>query len=300
MHEIVHNMIEVRGLTKHYDNFTLDGVNLSVESGCVVGLIGGNGAGKTTTLKALLGIIDIDAGTIEVLGHKLPLKSSQNTNIKSRIGVVFDTCAFPKEGRVSDVELIGRMTYSNWDSNNFWELCSRFQLDKNKKVDDLSRGMGMKLTLAFAMSHNPSLLILDEATAGLDPIARADVLEILRKYMEKGDKSILLSTHITTDLDKIADRVVCLDNGRVVFDVDKDAICDIAGIVRCRTADFEAIKSSYALSPDAQPIRIMRNQYEIDLLAPDRTAFKQAYPNIVCDKVDIETYMTLFLKGERI
>ena len=160
----------------------------------------------------------------------------------------------------------------------------------------MSRGMGMKLTLAFALSHNPELLVLDEATAGLDPIARDEVLDLLRDFMAEGDRGILMSTHITSDLEKIADEVVCVDAGRIVFTAPKDAITDEAGVARCRAADVTAILDVGFFAPGEA--RILRHDYGYDVLAPDRFAFARAFPDIPVDKATIEDYMTLTLKGE--
>lgn len=169
-------LMEIDNLGKRYDDFELSGVSLAVEPGCVVGFIGSNGAGKTTTIKAALGILAADEGAVRLFGQPIACGSPELDTIKSRIGVVLDTCAFPDTCRVGDVGAIGRAAYREWDAVQFAALCDRFNLAPKKKVGELSRGMGMKLTLAFALSHNPELLVLDEATAGLDPIARDEVL----------------------------------------------------------------------------------------------------------------------------
>ena len=289
-------LMEIDNLGKHYDDFELSGVSLAVEPDCVVGFIGSNGAGKTTTIKAALGIIAADEGAVRLFGQPIACGSPELDTIKSRIGVVLDTCAFPDTCRVGDVGAIGRAAYREWDAVQFAALCDRFNLAPKKKVGELSRGMGMKLTLAFALSHNPELLVLDEATAGLDPIARDEVLDLLRDFMAEGDRGILMSTHITSDLEKIADEVVCVDAGRIVFAAPKDAITDEAGVARCRAADVTAVLDAGFFAPgDA---RILRHDYGCDVLAPDRFAFARAFPDIPVDKATIEDYMTLILKGE--
>lgn len=289
-------LLEIDNLSKRYDDFALDGVSLAVEPGCVVGFIGSNGAGKTTTIKAALGIIGTDGGDVRLFGQPVACGSATLDAIKSRIGIVLDTCAFPATCRVCDADAIGRAAYAEWDATRFDELCDRFQLAPKKKVSELSRGMGMKLTLAFALSHNPELLVLDEATAGLDPMARDEVLDLLRDFMAEGDRGILMSTHITSDLEKIADTVVCVDAGRIVFAAPKDAITDEAGVARCRAADVTAILDAGFFAPGEA--RILRHDYGCDLLAPDRFAFACAFPDIPVDKATIEDYMTLTLKGE--
>ena len=154
-------LLEIDNLGKRYDDFELSGVSLTVEPGCVVGFIGSIGAGKTTTIKAFLGIIAADAGTVRLFGQPVTCGSAEMDAIKSRIGIVLDTCAFPDTCRVCDVGAIGRAAYREWDAAQFAALCDRFSLAPKKKVSELSRGMGMKLTLAFALSHNPELLVLD-------------------------------------------------------------------------------------------------------------------------------------------
>lgn len=289
-------LLEIDNLSKRYDDFALDGVSLAVEPGCVVGFIGSNGAGKTTTIKAALGIIAADGGEVRLFGQPIACGSTALDALKSRIGIVLDTCAFPATCRVRDVGTIGRAAYAEWDGARFDALCDRFQLAPKKKVSELSRGMGMKLTLAFALSHNPELLVLDEATAGLDPMARDEVLDLLRDFMAEGDHGILMSTHITSDLEKIADTVVCVDAGRIVFAAPKDAITDEAGVARCRAADVTAILDTGFFAPGEA--RILRHDYGCDVLAPDRFAFARAFPDIPVDKATIEDYMTLTLKGE--
>lgn len=291
-------LISIHGLAKRYDGFALEGIDLTLEPDRVVGLVGSNGAGKTTTLKALLGLIEPDGGTVEVLGAPLAhhTSSARIDAVKSRIGVVLDTAAFPSTARVSDVELIGRAAYRSWDRNAFWDMAARFGLDRHKKTSDLSRGMGMKLMLAFALAHDPVLLVLDEATAGLDPMAREEVLDMLCAFMARGGRGILLSSHITTDLDRIADRVVCMDAGRIVFDLEKDAICDTAGIARLSAADVERVRTSQ--SPGSQDLRIIRHAYDTEALVPDRAAFIAAFPDIACERAAVEDYMALTLKGE--
>ncbi len=292
-------MILARNLCKSYGSFALHDVSFTVDAGEVVGLVGSNGAGKTTTLKALLGLIPIDSGEAEVLGVSLEGRGAEVVRTKEDIGVVFDTCAFPNESKVADVGLMGRLAYDRWQQSSFLKLCDGFGLAAGKCVKDLSRGMGMKLTLAFALAHDPRVLILDEATAGLDPIAREEILDILRELMLSEDRAILLSTHITTDLEKIADRIVCLDEGKVAFDVSKDSICDAAGLVRCRTSDLDALVASDVLADQGEDVRIMRHAMGVDVLVPDRFAIKEAFPELPCDRVMIEEYMTMMLKGER-
>lgn len=289
-------LIEARGLTKHYDGFSLEGVDLAVNEGEVVGFVGQNGAGKSTTIKALLGLIRVDGGEGSVLGTPSDeLTRALGAATKERVGVVFDTVSLPGHLRVADVGRIYASAFASWDAHRFSQLTRDLGLDPKKAVKDLSRGMGMKLSLACALAHNPQVLILDEATAGLDPMARDEALERLRDFVAQPGHAILMSSHITNDLERIADRIVCIDAGHIVFDLEKDAITDSAGVARCRVADLERIASS-GMVPDSE-LRYLRHDYGIDVLVPDRFAFAEMFPDIPCDRMTIDDYMSLTLKG---
>lgn len=289
-------LIEARGLTKHYDGFSLEGVDLVVNEGEVVGFVGQNGAGKSTTIKALLGLIRVDGGEGSVLGTPSDeLTRASGAATKERVGVVFDTVSLPGHLRVADVGRIYASAFASWDAHRFSQLTRDLGLDPKKAVKDLSRGMGMKLSLACALAHDPQVLILDEATAGLDPMARGEALERLRDFVTQPGHAILMSSHITSNLERIADRVVCIDAGRIVFDLEKDAITDSAGVARCRVADLERIASS-GMVPDSE-LRYLRHDYGIDVLVPDRFAFAEMFPDIPCDHMTIDDYMSLTLKG---
>ncbi len=284
------NLIEGAGLTKRYDGFTLDNVSISVPEGYVVGLIGSNGAGKTTIIKALLGLNRLDGGKVCAFGE-----SPKGGAWKRRVGVVFDTCAFVPTMHVSDIASIGKAAYANWDGPEFNRLLNEFDISPKKKIETLSRGMGMKLSLAFALAHHPELLILDEPTAGLDPIARDEALEYLREFMNDEGRGILISSHITSDLEKIADRIVCVDAGRVIFSKEKDDICGRGGVARCAERQFAAIGESGFLPQDE--LYYLRRDYQIDVFVPDRFAFTQVFPDTPCDPISLDDYMLLMLKG---
>ena len=289
-------LIEARGLTKHYDGFSLEGVDLAVNEGEVVGFVGQNGAGKSTTIKALLGLIRVDGGEGSVLGTPSDeLTRASGAATKERVGVVFDTVSLPGHLRVADVGRIYASAFASWDAHRFSQLTHDLGLDPKKAVKDLSRGMGMKLSLACALAHDPQVLILNEATAGLDPMARDEALERLRDFVAQPGHAILMSSHITSDLERIADRIACIDAGRIVFDLEKDAITDSAGVARCRVADLERIASS-GMVPDSE-LRYLRHDYGIDVLVPDRFAFAEMFPDIPCDRMTIDDYMSLTLKG---
>lgn len=288
------HLIEATGLTKHYEGFSLDGVDLTVDDGEVVGFVGKNGAGKSTTIKALLGLIGVDAGEARLLGQ-VSTGGGLAPEVRERIGVVFDTVSVPPHLKVGDVGRLYGRAFRAWEGRAFERRLKDFGLDAGKQVKELSRGMGMKLSLACALSHGSSLLILDEATAGLDPMAREEVLDMLRDFVAAPGRAILMSSHITSDLERIADRVVCIDEGRIVFDLAKDAITDEMGVARCRVADFERIASS-GFVPESE-LRYQRHEYGIDVLVPDRYDFARRFPDVPCDRMTIDDYMTLMLKG---
>ena len=290
-------LIEAHGLTKHYQDFSLQGVDLTVDEGEIVGFVGQNGAGKSTTIKALLGLTTLDGGTARILGTDVNDLAHGSTGacIKEQIGVVFDTVSMPGHLRVADVGSVHARAFDQWNQHLFDQLVREFGLGPNKQVKDLSRGMGMKLSLACALSHGARLLVLDEATAGLDPMARDEILDRLRAFVETPGHAVLMSSHITSDLEKIADRVLCIEGGRIVFDLAKDEITDEMGIARCRVAEFEAVAAS-GIIPERE-LRYRKHDYGIDLLIPDRFAFARQFPNIPVDHMTIDDYMTLTLKG---
>lgn len=291
------NLLSIQNLSKHYDGFNLEGVSLDVPAGSVVGFVGSNGAGKTTTIKAILGLTQPDGGQVSLFGEQVTgAPAKRLAELKQRIGVVFDTCSFPEELNVKAVGKLMAACYRSWDAKAYSSLIEEFKLPHDKTVKDLSRGMSMKLSLACAIAHYPDLLILDEATAGLDPMAREEALDILRGFMSDEYHGILMSSHITSDLEKIADYIVCIDEGRIVFGVEKDVVTDLAGVAQCRASEFAAITESGLYSPGT--LRYERNTYGITVLAPDRFAFAENFPAVALERADIDTYMSLMLKGE--
>lgn len=276
----------------------LEGVDLLVPEGCIAGLVGANGAGKTTAIRAILGLMPLDAGSVELFGEPFGISADQSTNrrIKNRLGIVLDTCPYIPDLTIKTTESIMRSAYDGWRHESFTRYLDAFGLDPAAKVKDISRGMGMKLQLACALSHDPDLLILDEATAGLDPLAREEVLAILRDFVSDDTHGILISSHITSDLEKIADTVSCIDEGHIVFSLEKDSITDQMGLAKCRASEFESISQSGVFQPGG--MRYLRHDYGIDLLVPDRFAFSKQFPDVACDRLSIDDYMQLALKGD--
>lgn len=295
-----HPLIEARGITKRYGAFELRNVSFMVEPGEVVGFVGRNGAGKSTTIKALLGLIGLDGGEARVFG--MPVGSSElSTSLqKERIGVVLDSLSLPLHLSVAEVGRLMDFAFDTWDMAVFEGYLVEFGLDGHQELKRLSRGMSMKLGLACALAHDPEVLILDEATAGLDPMAREEVLDILRAYVAVEDESgnlchaILMSSHITSDLERIADRVVGIDEGRIVLDCVKDDICDKMGIARCREADLERLLE--LATPD-DGLCVLQRDCGIDVMVLDRFGFASAHPEIPCERMTIDDYMAFILKG---
>lgn len=215
----MNNILQVNNLNKKYDGFSLQDVSFAVPSGYVMGFIGPNGAGKTTTIKSILGMVCADGGTIKILDSEV---STDTVEFKDDIGVVMDLPFYVDEWKVKDVEKAVSMFYSRWNSNAFKKYLKAFDISPDKKVKDLSRGMKVKLMLSAALSHEPKLLILDEPTSGLDPVARDELMDILRDFMSDESKGILFSTHITSDLEKIADYITFIIDGKIVFTGEKD------------------------------------------------------------------------------
>ncbi len=281
--------VEVKNVTKKYDRFTLSDVSFAVPQGCIMGLIGENGAGKSTAIKAMLNLIRRDGG--EILFWGKPMNDS-DAELKARIGVAFDSLCFPEVLTVRQVGKISALTYNNWDASRFEALIARFELPEKAEIKTLSKGMKMKLNLAVAMSHNAQLLILDEPTAGLDPIARDELLDLFLEFVQDENHSILISSHITTDLEKIADYITFIHKGKVAFSEEKDALLYRCGIVRCGEKDFASVKA-------AGCIAWRKNDCNYEILVEDRQQVLRAFPHLVVDNARIDEIMLLTVKGER-
>lgn len=244
------NAIEIRDLTKSYDGFKLDGLNLTLPSGCIMGLIGENGAGKSTTIKLILDIVKKDFGSIRILGR------DDVKCCKEDIGVVMDEVGFPECLNAVQVGKIMQDIYKNWDKEAYSNNLQRLRLPLDKMVKDFSKGMKMKLGIAVALSHNAKLLILDEATSGLDPVVRDEVLDIFADFTRDEGHSILLSSHIVSDLEKICDYIAFISQGKLMLFEEKDALYEQYGMVRGSAEDFEAIDDNAVKGKKVTPYGI--------------------------------------------
>ena len=225
----MNDILNVENLNKSYGDFSLTDVTFSLPEGCITGFIGINGAGKTTTLRTLLGLAKKQSGNIQFFGLEM---EKNEKKIKDRIGIVLDDGCFYDELSLAEMKSIISSAYTEWSEQDFKRYMDMFSLDPTQKINTLSKGMKMKYALALALSHNAELLIMDEPTSGLDPLIRSQLLKVLTDYMENGGKGVFFSTHITSDLDKIADMLIMINNGRIIFQEEKDFLLDTYRIVK--------------------------------------------------------------------
>lgn len=280
--------LTVSGLTKKYKEFTLSDMSFEVPRGTIVGLIGENGAGKSTTINAILGLIQKDAGTITILG-----KQEQEIDFVTRnqIGVVFDRNNFPNGLTPKELNGLLKNIYVAWDENIYFSSLQKLALPISKKIKTFSKGMKMKLSIAVSFSHHSKLLILDEATSGLDPVVRDDILDMFLDFVQDEENSILVSSHITSDLEKVADYIVFIHEGRLIFSKPKDELLESYGIVKCGAAQFDAL--------DKQDIITYRKQdYEWQVLVADRRGAEKKYPKAMVIPATIDEIMLLYVRGE--
>lgn len=283
--QIYENAIEIKGLTKKYDGFTLNDVSFNVPKGTVMGFIGQNGAGKTTTIKALLNIIKADSGSIKMLG----LDHIKNEyEIKEQVAAVFDEIPFHDVFNAKQISVMMSGLYANWNPALYEEYLDKFGLPQKKKIKQFSKGMKMKLQIAAALSHGAKLLIMDEATTGLDPVVRNEILDIFREYLQNEENSILMSSHITSDLEKISDGVTFIDKGKILLTGEKDVILEQHGVIKCGKSDFKEIAPEDYISA-----RI--NDFGADVMVADRAAAAKKYSGAVIEKTTLEEIMLFYV-----
>ncbi len=281
---MMENALEIKNLCKRYGRFALDQVSFTLPQGCVMGFIGENGAGKSTTIKAVLNLIRHDSGTVTVLGMD-SVKHDQE--IKQLLGVVLEDSTFPAFYRAKDVNAVLQGAYPAWHPEQFYDYLKRFKIDERKKISEYSKGMRMKLSIAAALSHEARLLLLDEPTSGLDPIVRDEVLDLFWEFLQDENHSVLISSHITSDLDKIADYITFIHEGRILLSERRDELLDTLSILKCPAGALAG------LDPDAI-VATRTGAYGAEALVRR----KHLHGNYTLEPVNIEQIMLFFTRGD--
>lgn len=282
------NAIVVKNLTKNYKDFTLDKINFTVPKGSIMGFVGENGAGKTTTIKAILDLIHTDSGEISVLGsdsRQLPKE------LKAQIGVVFDGSNLHDNMNVNNINTVMKNIYPNWDENIYFSHIDKFNLPRKKIIKEFSRGMKMKLSIAVALSHHSKLLILDEATSGLDPMVRDEILDLFLDFIQDEEHTILLSSHIISDIEKIADYVTFIHQGKIVFSESKDKLIYQYGVLHCRKEELAALDRNFIVG-------IRENSFGADVMINNKDQFVRNYRQYNVERTSIEEIMLYVSKGK--
>ncbi|MDE6014905.1 MAG: ABC transporter ATP-binding protein [Acetatifactor sp.] len=281
------NVIEVSGLVKNYSDFSLDHVSFQVPEGSITGFIGQNGAGKTTSISAILEIIKRDGGTVRVFGREL---DGTDCAWKEDVGVVFDEMGFHDFMTPVEINRMMKYVYKNWCEEDFRAYLKKFGLPGRKRCGKFSRGMRMKLQIAVAMSHKARLLIMDEPTSGLDPIVRNEILQIFQEFVLEENHTIFLSSHITGDLERIADEVVFIDHGRIVLAGNKDEILERHGLLKCKKADAAGIEATDIVS-------VRNSAFGKEILVRDRAECLKKYRDCVMEQPSLEDIMIFYVNA---
>lgn len=279
--------VEAKNLTKQYQDFTLDHVSFQIPAGSIVGFIGENGAGKTTTIKALMDLIHLDEGEVKFYGK--PFHSS-DAEMKEKIGVVFSESYFPDNLNVRQINHMMKNMYQNWEEETFLGYCKRFQLPEKKAMKEYSGGMKMKLSIAAAMSHRTEILLLDEACNFLDPVVRNEVLDLFLDFIQEENHTILLSSHITSDIEKVADYILLIHEGKILLFENKDTLIYEYAIVRCTEEQFAKLDKTSVVGA-------RKNQFEIEALVTGRKELEGRHGDLVIDRVTIEDILLFFVKN---
>ena len=277
-------VIEVEEVVKDYGDFKLDNISFQVEKGCICGFVGQNGSGKTTTIQLLMDVIKKDSGLIKIFGQNVV----NNIDFKKDVGIVFDEMGFHEFMTPMEISKMMSYIYVNWDEDKFLELIKRLGLPTKKKCGTFSRGMRMKLQIAVAMSHHAKLLILDEPTSGLDPIVRNEILTLFQEYIVDEEHTILLSSHITSDLERIADHIVFINAGKIVLSGAKDIILEEHGILRCKKSELDKIDKEDIVST-------MRSSVCVEVLVSDRKLCEKKYKENPIDTASLDEIMLFYV-----
>ena len=282
------NILEVNGLVKRYPAFSLDSVSFSLPEGCVTGFIGANGAGKTTTIRSILNLAHKDMGTIKIFGLDA---GEHEQEIKDRIGIIMDGSYFYNDLSMRDMKSIIAPAYSKWSDADYQSYIDKFDLDPKQKISTLSSGMRMKYALVLALSHQAELLIMDEPTSGLDPLVRSQFLEIIKEYMKNGGKGVFFSTHITSDLDKIADMLILINGGKIIFQRNKDDLLDTFRTVKGNTAALN--------DKNKRLIRGLRvSAFGFTGITDQIPEIKKEMSDVLLEKATIEDIMLAYIGGD--
>lgn len=282
--------LQISNLCKSYKNadFKLENVSIKIPSGSIMGFVGKNGAGKSTTINAVLNIIQKDSGEVTIFGETM---TDANSMIRNDIGVVFDTLHFSGELTPKKLEKVFRDTYENWQGEQFFSYLERFKIPTNKKIKTLSRGMTMKLSVSVALSHKARLLILDEATAGLDPVAREELLDLLLEFVEDEEHSIFMSSHMSSDLEKVADYITFIDQGKIILTEEKDTLLYQYGIARMKQSDFQKLDPPEYLAARKRGL-------QMEALVQNKAQFAREYPGLVVDNATIDEILPLLTQED--
>ncbi len=280
------NFVKVRNLNKSYKKFSLKNVSFDIPEGCIVGFIGANGSGKTTTIRSLLGLTTGHSGEIKFFDRDF---SGNEKMIKDKIGVVFDDGCFYNNFTIEEMKNVIAPAYSKWSESEFNNYLKKFSLDSSTKISSLSKGMRMKFSLALAFSHDADLLIMDEPTSGLDPLVRSEFLDIMIDYMKKENKSVFFSTHITSDLDKVADMLILIDNGEIKFIREKDELIESHRIVKgdknVLTEELKSLLLKYEVS-----------DYGFKGITSNFSEFVKLEQSVIAERPTIEEIMLCHVK----
>ncbi|MDQ0151277.1 ABC transporter ATP-binding protein [Eubacterium multiforme] len=283
------DVLEVCGLNKYHKNFKLNNINLSLKENCITGFIGVNGAGKTTTIKTILGLSLKESGNIKVFGDDI---TGNEAKIKNRIGVVLDNGGFYEDLSMDEMKSIIAPLYSNWNEEKYKYYMRRFSLKSNQGISTLSKGMNMKFALALALSHNADLLIMDEPTSGLDPLVRKELMDILLEFMKEDGKAVFFSTHITSDLENVADVLILIHEGKIIFQEEKDVLLDthrlVKGYDKKLTDDIRALF-----------IDINETDFGFSGISKNINKLQSIYPDLIIEKPTIENIMLSYIERRK-
>lgn len=284
-------ILEVCGLSKTYPGFSLKDISFSLPEGCITGLIGRNGAGKTTVLRAILGLMPADSGTVRFFStESLETGARPGRAVRERLGIVLDGGGFYGDFSLEEMKNLTAVAYPSWDEDEYRRYLDRFSLRSRQKIRTMSKGMQMQYALSLALSHHAEFLILDEPTSGLDPLIRAGILELLKEFMENGGRGVLFSTHITSDLDKIADLLILMDGGRLVFQEEKDLLLDRFRVVKGDPRD---------LNPAVEALLggITQTAFGFTAVTKQPDRLRALLPDCLLERPSIEDIMLHYLKG---